>query len=96
MSQADLHAGRPARRVAGRGARAEWNERAPAAARMNARARARWCGVVWQMQMLSCASVGGAGGSKVKAVRYAWSNFPECVLFDQNQLPVGPFLLTVN
>lgn len=30
------------------------------------------------------------------AVRYAWSNFPECVLFDENQLPVGPFFLPVS
>eukprot|EP00038_Savillea_parva_P009301 m.182602 g.182602 ORF g.182602 m.182602 type:complete len:550 (+) comp15578_c0_seq1:186-1835(+) len=29
-------------------------------------------------------------------VRYAWSNFPQCVLFDQNQLPVGPFSLPVG
>eukprot|EP01046_Picozoa_sp_COSAG06_P062417 COSAG06_NODE_14075_length_1192_cov_1.549863_1_plen_144_part_00 len=24
-----------------------------------------------------------------KAVRYAWSNFPQCVLFDEHALPVG-------
>jgi hypothetical protein len=26
-------------------------------------------------------------------LRYAWSNYPECVLFDQHMLPVGPFSL---
>lgn len=25
------------------------------------------------------------------SARYAWSDFPQCVLFDQNGLPVGPF-----
>jgi hypothetical protein len=29
-------------------------------------------------------------------VRYAWSNFPQCVLFDQFGLPVGPFLLRIQ
>jgi hypothetical protein len=32
----------------------------------------------------------------VAAVRYAWSNFPECVLFDEHGLPVGPFNITVE
>ena len=31
-----------------------------------------------------------------KAVRYAWSNFPQCVLFDEHALPVGPFNLSVE
>eukprot|EP00054_Salpingoeca_dolichothecata_P001222 m.18497 g.18497 ORF g.18497 m.18497 type:complete len:534 (-) comp11907_c0_seq1:46-1647(-) len=33
----------------------------------------------------------------VKFVRYAWSNVPECVLFDvEEQLPAGPFYLPVG
>eukprot|EP00041_Stephanoeca_diplocostata_P021908 m.518030 g.518030 ORF g.518030 m.518030 type:complete len:556 (+) comp21937_c0_seq3:120-1787(+) len=28
--------------------------------------------------------------------RYAWSNYPECVLFDQHHLPVGPFALSLQ
>lgn len=31
-----------------------------------------------------------------KSVRYAWSNYPECVLFDEHALPVGPFSLLVS
>ena len=31
-----------------------------------------------------------------KSLRYAWSNYPECVLFDQHALPVGPFSLLVS
>jgi len=62
----------------------------------------------WQNISAACAG-GGAGsdpfppslqakvlGPAPRAVRYAWSNYPECVLFDQNQLPVGPFSLQVN
>lgn len=36
------------------------------------------------------------GSAAVEQVRYAWSNYPECVLFDQHDLPVGPFLLSVS
>ena len=36
------------------------------------------------------------GGQPGDVVRYAWSNWPECVLFDQRDLPVGPFELTLK
>lgn len=35
-------------------------------------------------------------GMEPAAVRYAWSNFPQCVLFDVHALPVGPFNLSVT
>ena len=35
-------------------------------------------------------------GSTPNAVRYAWSNYPQCVLFDEHALPVGPFNITVE
>jgi len=38
-----------------------------------------------------------AAAPRPSAARYAWSNFPECVLFDKvNALPVGPFSLVVK
>ena len=34
-------------------------------------------------------------GPTPAAVRYAWSNFPQCVLFDVHSLPVGPFNVSI-
>lgn len=54
-------------------------------------------------RMVSAAWDAPAGGLRLQAVspvptavRYAWSNFPQCVLFDQHALPVGPFNLSVE
>jgi hypothetical protein len=47
--------------------------------------------------LLLASSVGEAveirlpAGFKASYVRYAWSNYPQCVLFDAQQLPVPPF-----
>lgn len=35
------------------------------------------------------------GDQQPRLVRYAWSNFPQCVLYDRHSLPVGPFVVPV-
>jgi hypothetical protein len=35
------------------------------------------------------------GGAAPTSVRYAYSNFPQCALFNADQLPAGPFVLPV-
>lgn len=35
-------------------------------------------------------------GTNDKYVRYAWSNFVQCVLRNNNSLPLGPFLATIT
>ena len=53
----------------------------------------------WSSAAAAVVNEGGVGvqvsGKVPAAVRYAWSNFPECLLFDTHALPIGPFSLTV-
>ena len=56
----------------------------------------------WTLLPALTSSVGQAVEAKLPVgvsasnVRYAWSNYPQCVLFDAQQLPVPPFKLAVR
>lgn len=36
------------------------------------------------------------GTSAFRFLRYAWTNFPNCILYNEHNLPAGPFFLILD